>query len=111
MAYDLDLADRLRRAYAGRVEVDERKMFGGLVFMVGGHMSCGVAGELLMVRVGPEQYEAALTEPHAREMDFTGKPLTGFIFVEPEGIESPEELATWVERSLNFVLNLPPKAK
>ena len=109
MAFDPGIAQRLREYFAGFPEVVERKMFGGLVFMVYGHMSCGVVEEVLMVRVGPEQHRQAMSKPHTREMDFTGKPLRGFIFVDPEGFEADEDLAGWLEMSLDFVTALPPK--
>lgn len=109
MAYDEGIAERLRDAYAETPDVIEKKMFGGLAFMVSGHMSCGVVDETLMVRVGPERYADALSQPHAREMDFTGKPLKGFVYVDPAGFESDEALASWVATSLAFVGSLPPK--
>ncbi len=109
MAFDEGIAERLREVLAEMPEVFERKMFGGIAFMVYGHMSCGVIGDILMVRVGPEQYPEALQRPHAREMDFTGKPLNGFVYVDPPGFESDEDLASWVGMSLGFVTTLPPK--
>ena len=109
MAFDEGIAERLRESLADMPEVFERKMFGGIAFMVYGHMSCGVIGEFLMVRVGPEQYPEALRRPHAREMDFTGKPLNGFVYVDPPGFESDEDLASWVGLSLDFVTTLPPR--
>jgi hypothetical protein len=77
--------------------------------MVHGHMACGVINDQLMVRVGKEQYEAALSKSFVREMDFTGKALTGFVYVEPEGFESDEELEYWVGLSVEYVLTLPAK--
>ena len=109
MAFDEGLAERLREHYAAVCGVEEKKMFGGLAFMVNGHMSCGVNDEVLMVRLGAERYSEALEQPHARPMDFTGKPLKGFVFVDPPGIESDADLAAWVRRSLAFVHTLPPK--
>lgn len=112
MAYDDRLADRLRDAYSARVapaHMSERKMFGGICFMVRGHMSCGVVDRTLMARVGPEAYAEALEQPHAREMDFTGRPLRGMVYVDPAGIETDEALVSWVERTLSFVQSLPPK--
>jgi TfoX/Sxy family transcriptional regulator of competence genes len=109
MAYDEGLVERLREVYQKHPGIVEKKMFGGIAFMVSGHMSCGVNGERLMVRVGPEQYESALSRPHAVPMDFTGKPLKGFVYVEPEGYESDSDLKSWVRMSLNFVQALPPK--
>jgi len=109
MAYSEPVAERLRNAYRRTSDVVERKMFGGIAFMVAGHMSCGVVDDRLMVRVGPEQYARALKRPHARKMDFTGKPLKGFVYVAPPGFESEEDLADWVQLSLDFVSTLPPK--
>jgi TfoX/Sxy family transcriptional regulator of competence genes len=109
MAYDEGVAERLRDAYLSLPDLVEKKMFGGIAFMVGGHMSCGVVNDTLMVRVGPEQYDAALRRPHARQMDFTGKPIKGFVYVAPEGFEDDTDLQSWVEMSLAFVCSLPPK--
>ena len=97
------------RALIPETNVEQKKMFGGLCFMVSGHMSCGVTDDPLMVRVGPDQYAEALARPHAREMDFTGKPLRGFVYVDQEGFESDEDLASWVDMSMKFVFSLPPK--
>lgn len=109
MAYDEGLAERLREIYGAAGGATEKKMFGGLAFMVNGHMSCGVVNDTLMARVGPETYQQALDLPYAREMDFTGKALRGFVYVAPEGIESDPELESWVALSLRFVRSLPPK--
>ncbi len=109
MAYDEGVAQRLRETYANTANVDEKKMFGGIAFMVSGHMSCGVIDDALMARVGPGQYDDALQLPHAREMDFTGRPMKGFVHVEPEGFESDPDLSAWVQRSLDFIATLPPK--
>ena len=109
MAYNEKLAERIRRQLSERSDMVERKMFGGLAFMVRGHMCCGIVGEELMVRVGPEIYGSALKEKHVREMDFTGRPLRGMIYVAAPGIASAKQLAKWVERGLQFVLTLPKK--
>jgi TfoX/Sxy family transcriptional regulator of competence genes len=109
MAYNEKLAKRIRLQLSDRTDVVERKMFGGLAFMVRGHMCCGVVGDELMVRVGVEYYEAALKEKHAREMDFTGKPLRGMVYVAAPGLASAKQLGKWVERGLQFTLNLPEK--
>ena len=108
MAYDPVLAGRIGRLLSAQPGVKERAMFGGVCFMVRGHMCCGVAGKQLMVRVGPEAYAAALRLPHARPMDFTGKPLKGFIFVQPAGTKGAG-LKRWVDRGVGFVSSLPPK--
>jgi TfoX/Sxy family transcriptional regulator of competence genes len=109
MAYNEKLAERIRRHLSDRRDVAERKMFGGLAFMVRGHMCCGVVGDELMVRVGPERYQAALKEKHTREMDFTGKPLRGMIYVAAPGLASTKQLARWIEHGLQFVVTLPEK--
>lgn len=109
MAYDTELAARLRSTLSDLPDVTERKMFGGVAFMVGGHMCCGVAGEDVMLRVGPDAYEAALAEPHAREMDFTGRPLKGYVYVAPKGIATDRDLEAWVGKAVRFVRTLPPK--
>mgnify|MGYP000614765519 CR=1 FL=1 len=111
MAYDESEGIRIRAALADQTGVTERKMFGGLAFMVNGHMCCGLAKEKLMLRVGPDQYEACLAQPHAREMDFTGRPMRGMIYVDPDGYHTDEDLQAWVDRGLAFVLNLPPKVR
>jgi len=109
MAYDEALADRVRDALAPRVEITERKMFGGIAFMVGGNMAVGVRGEDLMVRMDPADAEQALDEPHARPMDFTGKPMKGMLFVDSGGTEADADLAGWVDVGADFAASLPPK--
>ena len=109
MSYDESLAERVRTALAGRGDVSERRMFGGLAFLVRGNMCCGVLGPNLVVRVGPASYAAALKEPHAREMDFTGRPLKGLVYVAKQGIRSHDNLRRWVDRGLEFVASLPGK--
>ncbi len=109
MAYDEGLAQRIREQLEELEGVIEKKMFGGLCFMVQGHMSVGITAEDLMVRVGPDGHPEALAQPHARPMDFTHRPMKGFVFVGPEGFESDPDLEAWIERSLRFVSTLPPK--
>lgn len=109
MAYDEGLAERLRGVFMGRPDVVEKKMFGGLTFMVRGSMCVGVNGEELMARVGPDQFDKSLTLPHAKHMGFTGRPMKGFVFVGKDGIESDYELSEWVERCLNFNATLAAK--
>ena len=84
-------------------------MFGGIAFLSRGYMFAGIVDDVLMARVGPEYYREALTRPHVRLMDFTGKPMTGYVFVDPPGLEDDAELADWVERGRRFVDSLPPK--
>ena len=86
MAYDEDLADRVRAAFPQGEAVTERRMFGGLAFMLGGHMFRGVVTDTLMVRLGPEAAGRALGQPHVRPMDFTGRPMKGMVFVDPAGL-------------------------
>ncbi len=109
MAYDESLAERIRLLLKSRRGVSEKKMFGGLSFLVRGNMACGVVGSDLMVRVGPEGYDAALARAHAREMDFTGRPMKGMIYVEAKGLRSARQLETWVERGVAFARSLPEK--
>ncbi|MCH7809270.1 MAG: TfoX/Sxy family protein [Chloroflexi bacterium] len=109
MAYDEALAARVRSALRSEPGVMEKKMFGGVSFMVGGNMACGVTGDELMVRVGPDNYEDALSRPHARPMDFTGRPMRGMIYVARPGFESDQDLAAWVESGASFARGLPPK--
>jgi len=109
MSYDETIADRVRTALANRDDVIEKRMFGGLAFLVRGHMCCGVLGSDLVVRVGPTSYSAALKEPHAREMDFTGRPLKGLVYIGTHGISSDGSLRRWVDRGLEFVVSLPRK--
>ena len=109
MAFNEELALRLRQALGEQNGVTERKMFGGLCFMVHGNMLGGVMGDEIIVRVGAERYEDALNQPHAREMDFTGRPMRGFVVVASEGIASEERLNEWVQRGVQFATSLPPK--
>lgn len=109
MAYDEALADRIRHLLGGQKSLGERKMFGGLAFMVNGHMAVGVNADNLMVRVGPDAHTEALKQPHARPMDFTGRPMKGFVFVDPPGYADDASLVAWVDRGVSFVTSLPPK--
>jgi hypothetical protein len=84
-------------------------MFGGLCFMVGGNMCVGIVGDDLMVRVGPDGWEEALSRPHAREMDFTGKSMRGMVYVAPEGLSEDDDLRKWVDRGLDYASSLPAK--
>src|SRR5690348_4330306 len=106
MAYSEALAKRVREALARERGVREIKMFGDLTFMVRGHMAVGIVGEELMVRVGPDGYRRALARTHAREMDFTGRSIKGFVFVEPAGIRTKRSLASWVALALAFAKTL-----
>lgn len=108
MAYDEELAERVRDELAGRGGVTEKKMFGGLAFMVDGHMACGIVGDELMLRLGAEGADAALDEPNVRPMDFTGRPITTMVFVGRDGLHG-EALHGWVGRAVAFVETLPAK--
>ncbi len=109
MAYDEGLAQRLDERLAGRAGVTRKRMFGGLCFLLHGNMFVGIVRDALMVRVGPAAHAGALARPHAREMDFTGRPMKGYVFVDPAGFDSDADLAGWVERALRFVATLPAK--
>jgi TfoX/Sxy family transcriptional regulator of competence genes len=108
MAYDEDLADRVRAVLPAAEAVTERQMFGGLSFMLGGHMFCGVVKDTLMLRLGTGGAEEALGRPHVRPMDFTGRPMKGMVFVEPGGLEGAA-LRQWVETAAEHARTLPPK--
>lgn len=110
MAYDERLADKVRTVLATRQSVSEKRMFGGLSFLIRGHTCCGIVGNELMVRVGPVAYAAALARRHAREMDFTGRPLRGYVYVAPEGLRTLRAVRSWVERGVTFALSCPPKS-
>ena len=110
MAYDEALAQRVREILRGKRGVSERKMFGGIAFMLRGYMFVGISEGSLMARVGPRNYERALATDGAREMDFTGKPMRGYVFVGPQSLKSANELRRWVELCADFVATLPAKA-
>ena len=110
MAYDEGLAERIRGILADRHDVSERKMFGGIAFMIRGHMSVGIVKEDLMVRVGPEEHEELVRQPHARPMDFTGRPMKGFLYVASPGLDADEDLERWVGYGLKHAMSLPAKA-
>ncbi len=110
MAYDEKLAERVEAALSDNEGITRRKMFGGLCFLHNGNMLCGVDNKNnLMVRVGPEQYKAALKLEHATEMDFTGKPLRGMVYVRPGGFKTDQALGKWIGMGLGFTSTLPAK--
>lgn len=109
MAYDEGLAERIRDLLAPRSDLTERKMFGGIAFMIGGNMAVGVIGENLMVRLDPGDAEKALAEPNTHPMDFTGRPMKNMIYVGPAGTSDDEALASWVDAGAGFAASLPPK--
>jgi hypothetical protein len=110
MAYDEGLAQRLREMFHETPGVQEKKMFGGLVFMLNGHMCIGVSSKAaLLVRVGADQFAAALEKPQARPMVHGGRTMKGFLFVDAAAVAEDEDLAYWVGLSRDWVLSLPPK--
>jgi TfoX/Sxy family transcriptional regulator of competence genes len=109
MAFDEQLADRIRALTRDRPDIAERKMFGGLAFLVRGHMCCGIVGSDLMVRVGPDAFEDALANAHVRPMDFTGRPSKGMVYVAPAGMRTASALRKWIERGLRFAETLPAR--
>src|SRR5262245_13899029 len=109
MAYDEGLAERIRGVLEDLAGVSERRMFGGIAFLVKGHMSVGIVQDKLMVRVGPDSYDRVLRERHARRMDFTGRPMKGFVYVVPSGYESDADLQRWVNLGVRHASSLPAK--
>ena len=109
MAYDEALADRVREVLAPHRDLSERRMFGGIAFMLAGNMCCGVIGEDLMVRLGPDDGPKALKEDGVRPMDFTGRPMKTAVYVSPDVTADDDRLASWVEAGAAFASSLPPK--
>ena len=109
MAFSEFLAGRTRDALVRQANIEEKKMFGGIGFLLSGNMLVGVWKDSLIVRVGPEAYDDALLDPNVREFDITGKSMKGWIMVDPEGVEDDEQLAEWIERAARFVRMLPKK--
>lgn len=109
MPFDEGLAERIRDVLRSDQNITEKKMFGGLAFISGGYMFIGISGEALMARVGPKNYQKVLSLPYVREMDFTGKPMKGYVFVDPPGFEDDSDLSNWVAMCHVFVNSLPPK--
>ena len=109
MAYDENLAERVRTLFAGRTGAREQKMFGGLCFMLNGNMACGVSGSELVVRVGKENLDEALALPHSRPFDMTGRPMRGFVYVAADGLASDLGLEEWAQRGVSYAQSLPPK--
>jgi TfoX/Sxy family transcriptional regulator of competence genes len=109
VAYDEALADRIRPLIAARGQPTERKMFGGITWMLQGNMACGVLGDDICVRMRPEDAEQALTETHTRPFEMTGRPAKGMVVVAGEGVRDDAELARWVNAGADHALSLPPK--
>jgi hypothetical protein len=110
MAFSEMLAGRVRIALARRRGVSEKKMFGGVAFLANGHMICGVNKDDLVVRVGPKAWAKALSRRHVRPMDFTGRPLSGYVYVAPPGVRTAASVKTWVDQGLRFARTLPPRS-
>ena len=109
MAYDERLATRVRAVLKGRRGVTERRMFGGLAFLVGGHLTCGVLHDTLVLRLGSAAAARALERRHTRPMDFTGRALAGMVYVDPPGHRRDADLRAWLARAMRFVRTLPPR--
>jgi TfoX/Sxy family transcriptional regulator of competence genes len=109
MAYNEGSAQRVREEMSGLPGYVEKKMFGGVGFMLQGNMACGVNGADLIVRVGPELYESALAEPNTKLFDMTGRPMKGWVVVLAEGYEANAALKSWVQQGVDYALSLPPK--
>jgi TfoX/Sxy family transcriptional regulator of competence genes len=108
VAVDEKLAARVRALLDDRIDVGERKMFGGVTFMVAGHMCCGVNGDELIVRLDPDHEDDAIAKPHARPIDFTGRPMRGFVTVQAEGLKG-KQLNRWVQEAVALAESLPPR--
>jgi TfoX/Sxy family transcriptional regulator of competence genes len=111
MAFDEELGERVRAALGRIGSLTELRMFGGLCFTIAGNMAVGVVKDDLMVRMAPEDVENALSEDHVRPMDFTGRPMKGFVFVAAEGVRTDGDLERWVERGVAFASSLPAKKR
>jgi len=109
MAYDVVLAERVRDALALEADVSERKMFGGLCFMVGDHMACGVLKEDLIVRVAADEHDGLVARPHVRAFDFTGRPMKGMVYVGPGATGADDELRGWIDRAVAHARTRRPK--
>jgi hypothetical protein len=109
MAFDETLAARIRDALSRRKGVEEKKMFGGICFLLNGNLLVGVWKDALIARLGPDEGEAALREAHVRVFDITGRPMRNWVLVEPDGVEDDEQLKGWIERATKFVRTLPKK--
>ncbi len=109
MAFDEQLAERIRHQLGNRPDVTEKKMFGGLAFLVKGNMCCGVHGRELMVRLDPAQTAQALSKPHTRAFDLTGRPMKGWILVQPKGLATQATLSKWIQAGMKYASSLPAK--
>ena len=108
MAYNVKLAERIRTEL-GDIPFVEKKMFGGVGFLIHGNMACGVHKDGMIVRVDPEKHSALLKKPHARPFDLTGRPMKGWLVVDPDGYKTEKQLTIWVKEGVEFALTLPAK--
>ena len=111
MAFSQSLAARIRDTVARHRSIHEKKMFGGVGFLLAGNLLVGVWKDFLIVRLGVDEYQSAILQPHVREFDITGRPMKGWVMVEPEGVEDDDQLRYWVNKALDFVYTLPRKPK
>jgi TfoX/Sxy family transcriptional regulator of competence genes len=111
MAYDTKLAERIRTVVGRRKDVSEKEMFGGIAFLLDGKMFIGLANNQLMVRVGPDRHDEALARPHVRPMDFTGRPMRGYVYVAPAGYANARSLSAWIDWSTAFVATVKKQPK
>lgn len=109
MPYSESLAQRLRHLLTGRRGLTEKKMFGGLGFLLNGNLGVGVWKNSLIARIDPAYYDSALTNAHVHEFDITGRPMRGWIMIDPDGLETDIQLGHWVEKAIDFVDTLPQK--
>jgi TfoX/Sxy family transcriptional regulator of competence genes len=109
MAFDEQLAERIRAHLGKRTRVTERRMFGGITFMLQGNMCCGVHRDALIARLGAEEASRALAEPHTRVFDLTGRPMKAWVLVDPEGLAKAGQVEKWVDRAAKYAGSLPPK--
>ena len=111
VAYNEELAGRIRAALADRTDVEEKKMFGGVSFMVAGQMCCGVLKNDLVVRIEPAEFDTLVAQPHVRPFDFSGRPMQGMVYVDNGALADPEVLRTWVQRGTDYVATHPAAPK
>jgi TfoX/Sxy family transcriptional regulator of competence genes len=109
MPFDQSLAQRIRAELNKPPDLQEKKMFGGVAFLVQGNMACGVHGQALIVRVGPQRYEEALSQPYTKPFDLTGRPMSGWVMVTAQGYETESDLRSWVRKGVEFARSLPAK--
>ena len=109
MAFDEGLADRVRRALQGLDGLNEKRMFGGIAFLLHGNMACGILADRLIARIGPDAYEATLGEPGVSPFDVTGRPMRGWVTVDVNAVDDDDAVQAWIDRAIGFAMTLPPK--